>query len=188
MNNQRYLLVVSGPSGSGKDTVIRRLMEKHPEIEISVSATTRKMRPGEQEGVDYYYVSVPQFEKMIAENRVLEYTKYCENYYGTPRDEVESRLERKVTIVLVIEVEGGRNIKKLYPDCTSVFITPPSFEELEHRLRSRGTESEEAIQKRLCRAREELSCAADYDYRIVNDQLENCVDELYSILRSRQTE
>ena len=186
MNKERYLLVVSGPSGSGKDTVIRRLMEKHENIELSVSATTRAMRPGEQEGVDYYYMSVPAFEKLIEEKRVLEYTRYCGNYYGTPKDQVEQRLEKGITVVLVIEVEGGGNIKKLYPDCTTVFITPPSFDELEHRLRSRATDSEEAIQKRLARAKEEITCADMYDYRLINDDLDTCVEELYQILLQQQ--
>lgn len=186
MNKQRYLLVISGPSGSGKDTVIRRLMEKHPSIEISVSATTRAMRTGEQEGVDYYYMSVEGFEQMIREKRVLEYTRYCDNYYGTPKDQVDARLEKGITVVLVIEVEGAANVKKLYPDCTTVFITPPSFEELENRLRSRATDSEEAIQKRLARAQEEMECAENYDFRLVNDDLDICAENLYNIVKQRQ--
>ena len=188
MNKERYLLVISGPSGSGKDTVIRRLMQLHENIEISVSATTRAMRPGEKEGVDYYYMSVPAFEKLIDEGRVLEYTQYCGNYYGTPKAQVEARLENGITVVLVIEVEGGANIKRLYPDCPTVFVTPPSFEELERRLRARATDSEEAIQKRLARAREEMACAESYDYRLINDDLDACVEQLYQILRQRQAE
>lgn len=188
MNKERYLLVLSGPSGSGKDTVVQRLMQLHENIELSVSATTRGMREGEQEGVNYYYMTVPDFEKMIEDGRVLEYTKYCDNYYGTPRDQVEERLEKGTTVVLVIEVEGGQNIKKLYPDSTAVFVTPPSFDELERRLRSRGTDSEEAIQKRLSRAREEIEFARDYDYHIVNDDLDACAEELYRILKNRQAE
>lgn len=188
MNNERYLLVLSGPSGSGKDTVVKRLMQLHPGIELSVSATTRAMRPGEAEGVDYYYMTVPQFEGLLREGRILEHTCYCGNYYGTPRDQVEQRLAQQITVVLVIEVEGGANIKRLYPDSTSVFITPPSFEELERRLRARATDSEEAIQKRLARAKEELACAGSYDYQLVNDDLDSCVQALYDILRSRQRE
>ncbi len=188
MNKERYLLVLSGPSGSGKDTVVQRLMQLHENIELSVSATTRAMREGEREGVNYYYMSVPAFEKLIEEGRVLEYTKYCENYYGTPRDQVEARMEKGTTVVLVIEVEGGENIKKLYPDSTTVFVTPPSFEELERRLRSRGTDTEEAIQKRLNRAKEEIELAKDYDFHIVNDDLDACAEELYRILQARQAE
>ncbi len=188
MNKERYLVVVSGASGSGKDTVIRRLMQQHENIEISVSATTRAMRAGEAEGVDYYYMSVPDFQQLIAQERVLEYTCYCGNYYGTPRSEVEARMENSTTVVLVIEVEGGANIKRLYPECTTVFILPPSLEELERRLRSRGTDSEEAIQKRLARAVEEFACADEYDYKIVNDDLDVCVEKLYGIIQSRQGE
>ena len=109
MNKERYLLVLSGPSGSGKDTVVQRLMQLHENIELSVSVTTREMREGEQEGVNYYYMSIPSFEKLIEEGRVLEYTRYCDNYYGTPRDQVEARMENGTTVVLVIEVEGGEN-------------------------------------------------------------------------------
>ena len=186
MNKERYLVVLSGPSGTGKDTVVSRLMELHDNIELSVSATTREMREGEQEGVNYYYKSIPEFEEMIRNGKILEYTLYCDNYYGTPRDQVEARLEQKTTVVLVIEVEGGHNVKKIYPDCTTVFVNAPSFEELERRLRSRATDSEEAILKRLDKARAEIAAAEDYDYHIVNDDLDSCVEELYRILVERQ--
>lgn len=188
MNKERFLLVVSGPSGSGKDTVVKRLMEKHENIQLSVSATTRAMRPGEREGVDYYYMTVPAFECLIAEGRILEHTSYCGNYYGTPRDQVEARLARGITVVLVIEVEGAANIKRQYPGCVTVFVTPPSMEELERRLRARATDSEEAIQKRLARAHEEIACAASYDYQLINDDLDTCVEQLYQILRQHQSE
>ena len=188
MNKERFLLVVSGPSGSGKDTVVKRLMEKHENIQLSVSATTRAMRPGEREGVDYYYMTVPAFERLIAEGRILEHTSYCGNYYGTPRDQVEARLARGITVVLVIEVEGAANIKRQYPGCATVFVTPPSMEELERRLRARATDSEEAIQKRLARAHEEIACAASYDHQLINDDLDTCVEQLYQILRQHQSE
>ncbi len=188
MNKERYLVVVSGASGSGKDTVIRRLMELHENIEVSVSATTRAMREGEQEGVDYYYMSVPAFRQLIEQDRMLEYACYCENYYGTPRSEVEGRMEKGTTVVLVIEVQGGANIKRLYPECTTVFIMPPSIEELERRLRSRGTDSEQAIQKRLARAHEEFACVDQYDYKLINDNLDECVEQLYQIICRRQAD
>ncbi len=188
MNKERYLLVLSGPSGTGKDTVIGRLMERYENIELSVSATTRAMREGEQEGVNYYYKTIPEFETMIRDGKVLEYTRYCDNYYGTPKEQVDARLEKGITVVLVIEVEGGHNVKKIYPDCTTVFVNAPSFEELERRLRSRATDSEEAIQKRLNKARLEIEAAEDYDYHIINDDLDTCVEELYHILKQRQAE
>ena len=156
MNKQRHLLVVSGPSGAGKDTVVRRMMEKYPEIEISVSATTRLPREGEKDGVDYYFLSVDALEEKIQRGEMLEYVHYCDRYYGTPKSEVDRRLEVGTTVVLVIEVIGAANIKKMYPDCTLIFIMPPSLEELSRRLHGRGTESEEAIQKRLLRAKEEI--------------------------------
>ena len=186
MNNEQYLVVVSGPSGSGKDTVVSRLMAQHPEIEISVSATTRDKRPGEQEGVNYYYLTVPAFEQKIADGEILEYTQYCGNYYGTPKSEVDRRIEQGITVVLVIEVEGAGNIRRLYPEATTIFVAPPSLEELEHRLRGRGTESEEAIQGRLARAREELALADQYTATVVNREVDDCARQLYEIIRARQ--
>lgn len=186
MNNGRFLVVVSGPSGSGKDTVVKRLMELHPEIEISVSATTRPMRAGEQEGVNYYYLSQQEFERRLAAGEILEHTRYCGNYYGTPKSEVDRRIAQGVTVVLVIEVEGAANIRRLYPQATTVFICPPSMQALEARLRGRGTESEEAIQKRLRRAAEEMSFAGQYTETLVNDTVDGCAQRLYDIILQRQ--
>jgi guanylate kinase len=186
MNKERNLLVVSGPSGAGKDTVVKKMMEKHPEIEISVSATTRAMRPGEQDGVDYYFLDNPTFEQKLAQGEMLEHVNYCGKYYGTPKAEVDRRINADITVVLVIEVVGAANIKQLYPECTLVFILPPSMDELNARLRGRGTEDDETIAKRLQRAREELAHTGDYDFSVVNDDVERCADELYAILRARQ--
>lgn len=188
MNKQRYLLVVSGPSGAGKDTVVKRLMEKHPEIEISVSATTRAPRPGEVEGADYYFLAKEGFEQKIARGEMLEYVNYCGNYYGTPKAEVDRRLDQGTTVVLVIEVVGAGHMKRLYPESTLVFIMPPSIEELGRRLRGRGTEEEQVVLKRLARAAEELELAHEYDFSVVNDDVDRCADELYDILRRRQRE
>ena len=171
MNKQRRLLVVSGPSGAGKDTVVKYLMEAHPEIEISVSATTRAMRPGEAEGVNYYYMTNAQFEEKLARGEILEHVNYCGKYYGTPKSEVDRR------------IAAG-----MYPESTLVFILPPSMEELAARLRGRGTEDEAAVQKRLARAEEELREKDAYDFAIVNDDARRCADELYEILRARQSE
>ena len=184
MSNGEHLIVLSGPSGSGKDTVVSQLRRLHPEIQVSVSATTRAMRPGEAEGVNYFYLTKEDFEKKLKQGEILEHTCYCGNYYGTPKSEVDARIAAGIDVVLIIEVEGGANIRKLYPDAKLVFITPPSFEELERRLRSRGTDSPQAIAGRLARAKEELACAPLYDYRLVNDSLDDCVEKLYRIIKT----
>ncbi len=186
MNKERYLLVVSGPSGAGKDTVVKKMLEKHPEIQVSVSATTRKPREGERDGEHYYFLSHGEFERKIAAGEMLEHVNYCGNYYGTPKSEVDCRLENGVSVVLIIEVVGAANIKKMYPESTLVFIMPPSVEELGNRLRGRGTESEEVIVRRMERAAEEMQRAGDYDYSVINDDVDRCADALYRILQQRQ--
>ena len=186
MNKDRYLVVVSGPSGCGKDTVVHRLRALHPEIELSVSATSRPMRAGEAEGVDYYYMSREEFQQKIQAGEILEHAEYSGNLYGTPKSEVDKRIGQGRTVVLVIEVEGAGNIRKLYPEATTVFLMPPSIEQLEARLRGRGTEDEASIQRRLARAREEMEYAPLYTTTLVNDEVESCADRLYEIIRQRQ--
>lgn len=186
MNKERCLLVISGPSGAGKDTVVKKMLEKHPEIEMSVSATTRAPREKEVNGVDYYFLPKEEFERRLAQGDVLEYVQYCDNYYGTLKSEIEQRMEKGVTTVLIIEVYGAANIKKIYPESTLIFVMPPNEEELARRLRSRGTESEEVIQQRLHRAKEELGRVGDYDFAVTNVDADVCAQEVYEILCSRQ--
>ena len=168
MANDKYLFVVSGAAGTGKDSVVKALREAHPEIEKTVSATTRAPRPGEQEGVDYYYRTREQFQQLIENDQVVEHNFYNGNYYGTLREEVDKRLAARKVVVLVIDVHGAANIRRMFPGATTVFLLPPSVEELERRLRGRGTETEEKVRERLETAKRELPYAPQYDYQIVN--------------------
>ncbi len=183
MSNEKYLFVVSGPSGTGKDTVVAALRKKHEEIVISISATTREKRQNEQDGVNYYFLTTEDFENKIKNGEMLEYTNYCGNYYGTPKFSVEKCMENKEIVVLVIEVNGAANVKKMYPNSTTVFIKPPSIKELENRLRGRGTEEEETIIKRLNRANKELEIAKEYDFEVINDDIEKCANEIFDIMQ-----
>ncbi len=186
MNDNRFLLVVSGPSGCGKDTVVRDLIEHHTNIELAVSATTRPPRDDEQDGVDYFFITREDFEARISRGEFAEHTQYVSNYYGTLKSQITSRISRGVTCVLVIEVEGAANIRALYPGCTTVFVLPPSMEELERRLRSRGTEAEERLIRRLLRAREEMELVGMYDFHVFNDDAHRCAEEIFEILTKRQ--
>lgn len=189
MNKKGQLIVVSAPSGCGKDTVISRVFEKlRDEAALSVSMTTRAMRPGEKEGVNYYYVSVNEFKEHIKNGDMLEYANYGSNYYGTPVKPVKERLAEGKTVFLIIEVEGGGNVKKIFPEAKKIFIIPPSMQELENRLRGRGTDSEESIAKRMEIAKTELERAIEYDYVIENSVLEDAVSDVISIIRAGQLE
>ena len=174
------LFVISGPSGVGKGTVNKRLFEEFGSaVAFSVSATTRGPREGEVDGREYFFISRQEFEKRVANNEFLEHAEYAGNCYGTPRDYVLSLLERGVSVILEIDVQGAMQVKRRMPECVSVFILPPSFEELEHRLRGRGTETPEKIERRLAAAKAEMARATEYDYQIVNDDL----DAAYARLR-----
>lgn len=177
------LVVVSGPSGAGKDTVVAKLLEKDSDISLSVSATTRAPRGSEQNGTEYYFLSVEEFLEKADNNGFVEYAQYGSNYYGTLRSDVEERLADGKTVVLVIEVQGAANIKKMYPQSLSIFIMPPSLEVLENRLRGRKTESEADIQKRLGIAAEEMKRSVDYDFTVINDALEDAVNDAYNIIK-----
>ena len=180
------LLVVSAPSAGGKGTILKELFRQDGNLRMSVSATTRQPRPGEENGKDYYFMSREEFQELVAGGRMLEHAEYVGNCYGTPREPVEEWLAQGLDVVLEIDVQGGAQIKRLAPDCVSVFITPPSMEVLEKRLRDRGTEDDETVRKRLAAAREELPHAEDYDYIVVNDRLEDAVEDLLAILRSEK--
>lgn len=186
--SERNLLVVSGPSGCGKDTVVAKMIGAHGGIERSVSATTRPKREEEINGVHYFFLSRAEFEQCIEEDGLVEWAEYVGNYYGTLKAQLEERMTRGITCVLVIEVQGAANIKRQYPDCTAVFILPPSMDELERRLRNRGSEGEEWVQRRMARAVEEMKHATSYDSCLVNDNADTCAEELYAILKKRQTE
>ena len=183
MKGEKYLFIVSGPSGTGKDTVVSKLLGDHKEIKKTVSATTRAMREGEVDGVSYHFLTKEQFKQSLEADGIVEYTCYCDNYYGTLRSEVERHMREKTPVILVIEVEGAGNIKRLYPGATTVFVLPPNMEELERRLRCRGTEDEATIQKRLKRAQTEIANSVDYDEHVVNVEVDSCAESLYSIIQ-----
>ena len=182
--NKGILFVVSAPAGCGKDTILEQMFKKTENVCYSVSATTRAPREGEVNGVHYHFMTREQFVEMIKDDAVLEYTEYCGNYYGTPRKAVEDMLSEGKDVILKIEVEGAMNIKRLFPESRLVFILPPSLAELERRLRKRGTETEEKIIERTAQAKNELEFAKDYDYLIVNGELEKAVDDLICIIRA----
>ncbi len=169
MNDRKGTLVVlSGPAGSGKSTVLRRLLESRDDFCFSVSLTTRSPRPNEVDGVDYFFTDRSSFEERIRRGELLEYTEYVGNYYGTPREYVKAKTENGINVVLDIEVEGAMQVRKADPSAVLVFITPPDFKTLESRLKGRGTESPEVIMKRLERAKDEIEASSKYDYIITN--------------------
>ena len=176
------LILFSGPSGVGKDTLLDILITKRAEFQKSISITTREQRIGEIDGVDYFFITPDEFETMIECGEVLEFAKYGKNLYGTPKKPVDKWLSEGKTVILKIEVQGAAKIKKMYPDAVAMFIMPPSLEILEQRLRQRGTENEEDLMRRLSIAREEIERSQDYDYIIVNDCLDAAADEALKIL------
>ena len=176
------LIVVSGPSGAGKSTVIGLVMERRNDLCFSVSATTRKPRDGEVDGVNYFFVSETVFVRMIGDDELLEHAEYNREYYGTPRDYVEEKRRAGMHVLLDIEVQGARQVRERVPEAIKIFVIPPSLQVLEQRLRGRGTETEEQIQRRLARARGEYREADFYDYVVINDNLETAANELNAII------
>lgn len=186
MNDSGLLIVVSGPSGAGKGTICSALREQFPNIQYSISMTTRKPRPGEVDGVNYYFADNARFEQLLAEDAFLEHAKVYDHYYGTPKKYVYQMLEEGKHVMLEIDIQGAMQVKKRYPQGVFIYIVPPSRDVLEKRLRGRQTDSDDVIAGRLAKARAELDWIDRYDYVIVNDELEKAVDEAASILKAEQ--
>ena len=184
MNNKGTLFVITGPSGAGKGTVLKKVIQSLDGLYFSVSATTRKPREGEVDGVHYHFLTRERFEELIEEDRFLEYAQYAGNYYGTPLDPVEEHLEQGHDVILEIELQGALQVKKRLPKAVLVFIAPPSFEELESRLRGRGTETDEVIRNRLAIARQECANMDEFRFIVVNDEVEDAADRLRAIMLS----
>ncbi len=180
------LFIVSGPSGSGKDTVLKGVFEKHPEIRLSISSVTRGMRVGEKEGEKYHFISRDEFEQLLKDDMLLEHNVFVGNYYGTPKAPVEECLDNGGDMILEIDVNGASQVKAKMEDAISIFIMPPSFEELKRRLTGRGTETAEVVRQRLQAALGEIECAKNYDYIVVNDDLDEAVNDLLSIIISER--
>ena len=178
------LIVLTGPSGVGKGTLVRSLLQSHPELYLSVSVTTRSPRPGEINAKHYYFVSREQFDMMIAQEQLLEWAQFAGNCYGTPRQQVEEKIQQGKSVLLEIELEGARQIRTSFPQAMRIFILPPSMQELEQRLRGRGQDSEEAIARRLRRAEEEINAAGEFDFKIVNDNFETALKDIEAALFS----
>lgn len=178
------LIVLTGPSGVGKGTLLQRLLQQHPEIYLSISVTTRSPRKDEINAEDYYFVSRNDFEQMIANSELLEWAEFAGNYYGTPREPVQKQISQGKNVLLEIELQGARQIRQTFPKALRIFILPPSLEELEQRLRSRGQDSEDAIARRLRRAAEEVEAAGEFDFQIINDHIDVAFQKLEALLFS----
>ncbi len=182
MNKKGKLLVLSGPSGSGKSTVIGKLMQRRDDLAFSVSVTTRQPRPGEQNGREYWFITPERYDEMVEAGELLEHAMFVGNGYGTPRKPIEQLMEQGYCVILDIEVQGAAQVKAAMPESVTVFLMPPSLEELERRLRGRGTETEERIRSRLERAKQEMELAPSYDHIVVSDDPWRAADELSAIL------
>ena len=182
MNQQGILVVVSGFSGAGKGTLMKELLKRYDNYALSVSATTRQPREGEKDGEDYFFVSREYFQQMIEDGRLVEYAQYVNHYYGTPRDYVEKKMAEGKDVILEIEIQGALKVKKRFPDALLIFVTPPSAGEIRRRLVGRGTETIEVINARLRRAAEEASGMEAYDYLLINDEIDACVEQMHQLI------
>lgn len=188
MKDAGLLIVLSGFSGSGKGTIMKELLSRYPgQYALSISATTRSPREGEVEGREYFFKTKEEFQKMIEEDALLEYAQYVENYYGTPKAYVQEQLADHKNVILEIEIQGALKIKEQFPEVLLLFVTPPSAEILKERLSGRGTETEEVIHSRLARAVEEADGCEVYDYLVINDELDRCVEEVHQIILSERS-
>lgn len=180
------IFIVSGPAGSGKGTVVKLLAENYDSLKVAISATTRKPRPGEADGVSYYFISKEEFNKRVENNEFLEYACYSSNYYGTLKSEIDRIVNLGSDVILEIEVVGAMNVVNTYPNATTIMLTPPDKDVLEKRLRGRNTEVEEEIQKRLARSKEEIMELPKYHYSVINydGKINECADEVYSIIQA----
>ena len=183
MNHQGILVVVSGFSGAGKGTLMKELLKRYDNYALSISATTRAPREGETDGKEYFFVTKEQFEKMRDERKLIEYAQYVNNSYSTPKEYVEQKMAEGKDVILEIEIQGALKVKKRFPDALLLFVTPPSAEELRRRLVGRGTETLEVINARLARAAEEASGMEAYDYLLINDDLDRCVEEMHQLIQ-----
>ncbi len=188
MTDKGTLIVFSGPSGSGKGTILSNFYDSYADdkIKYSVSATTRNPREGEKDGVNYFFKTKEEFENMISDGQFLEWAKFCDNYYGTPKKAVTDLVDSGYDVILEIETVGAMNVKKNFPDAVMVFVLPPSVEELKKRLSGRGTETEDVIEKRIETALGELPLAQKYDYVIVNDEVEKATEKFWTIVRAER--
>ena len=177
------LLIISGFAGSGKGTIVKRLLSEYDNYAVSVSATTRAPRPGEEDGKDYFFVNREKFERMIADDEFLEYAQYVDNYYGTPRKYVNRMLDEGKDVILEIEQQGALQVKAKRPDALLMFVMPPSVQEIYNRLKKRGTETEEVIMKRMRQGAREAGVIENYDFLIINDDLDECVKNVHDTVR-----
>ncbi len=187
MNNKGILVVVSGFSGAGKGTLMKKLLDRYDRYALSISATTRAPREGELDGREYFFKTVKEFENMIAEGELIEHACYVGNYYGTPKEYVEQQLALGKDVILEIEIQGALKVKERFPDTLLLFVTPPNAQELKARLVGRGTETMEVIEERLARACEEAESIPYYDYLVINDDLDECVESMHHIIQSERS-
>ena len=185
LDTRGLLIVISGPSGVGKGTVRKALFEREgQDLEYSISMTTRKPREGEENGREYYFVTKEQFEEEIKKGNLLEYAEFVNNYYGTPYDKVMEKLDQGSEVVLEIEVQGAMQVKRKMPNAVFIFIAPPSYKALRDRLLSRGTEDDDTVNERLAKAHREIEIASEYDYIVINDEVDNAADRIMAIIRA----